>query len=138
MVTSVNEVTEAIDRALLAVLEGDVRGIEPISSSSQDQLEAAASRKQLILGRDAVVRVLHDYESGRVNATIAQRWASFVRWGLVVGRRGPIRPLDIEREPDCEDAIADAIARLDELGDIVDGTLEKREIKRLIDALTRS
>jgi hypothetical protein len=61
-----------------------------------------------------------------------------MRWGyLPSGSTGPIRPLDIEYEPQHEEAIVECLARLDELGDIIDGELRPGEAAELLRALER-
>jgi hypothetical protein len=45
---------------------------------------------------------------------------------------GPVRPVLIEYETDFEDAIVEAISRLDEIGDVVDGCIPSAEIAQLI------
>ena len=48
---------------------------------------------------------------------------------------GPISPLVIEYDPAWEKDVAAAIGRLDELGDLVDGTIERGEILELMQLL---
>jgi hypothetical protein len=43
----------------------------------------------------------------------------------------PITPIDIAFEPAHEDAIAEAVSRLDQLGDAVDGTLTREDLESL-------
>jgi hypothetical protein len=52
------------------------------------------------------------------------------------GPNGPrLSGIDIDYEPEAEDAIVEAIARLDELGDIIDGELRPGEAAELRRAL---
>lgn len=63
----------------------------------------------------------------------AQSWASFVRRGYIAGRSDrPIRPLDIEYDDACEEEIAAAVSRLDEIGDVVDGEVTTGEVLDLL------
>jgi hypothetical protein len=63
----------------------------------------------------------------------AQDWASFVRWGALSGSGAASRAeIGVDYELERENAVADAVARLDELGDVVDGTIPPDEIERLI------
>jgi hypothetical protein len=56
-----------------------------------------------------------------------------VRRGYVAGGSSePVQPLDIRWEPAYETAIAEAIRRLDELGDLIDGTFRGGEIEDLL------
>lgn len=82
-----------------------------------------------------MTRVLYSLLGGNISGADAQRWASFVRVGYTAGVKGPVRALMIDYEETHEDAIAEAISRLDEIGDLIDGTIEGPEIADLIDAL---
>ena len=83
---------------------------------------AAAGDRSLTLGTEAVSVVLRRLGSGAIDGSRAQRWASFMQLGHVpLAGADPIEPLDIDFEPDHEDEIADAIARLEEIGDRIDG-----------------
>lgn len=124
------------DDALRAVLAGDVTAMNEISEYSQAQLADAAGTTGLALRASAVAAVLARYEAGELSPRETQRWAAFVRWGhLVDGSSGPVRPLDIDYEADHEDAIVEALARLDELGDLIDGELRDGEAAELRRAL---
>ncbi len=66
----------------------------------------------------------------------AQEWASFVRRGYVAGRsERPVRPLAIDYDDACEEEIAAVVARLDEIGDVVDGEVSASEILDLLQLL---
>jgi hypothetical protein len=45
---------------------------------------------------------------------------------------GPVRPLDIEFEEAWEEEISTVIERLDEIGDQIDGTLDRGQIVSLL------
>ncbi len=58
------------------------------------------------------------------------------RRGYVAGRDlHAIRPLDIDYEDACEEEIAAAVSRLDEIGDLVDGEVSTGEILDLLQLL---
>jgi hypothetical protein len=127
------------ERALAQVLGGDVRAMDEIEGLTSVQLSDASKNVELLVRPEAVARVIAQYDSGRASAEDAQRWASFIRWGHPATReKGPITPLDIEYEAEYEDAIVEAIARLDELGDLIDGELREGEAAELTCALQRS
>jgi hypothetical protein len=70
--------------------------------------------------------------TGRTGAGVA----SFVRAGCVANdSRGPIRPIEIDFEDAWEDAIAETVSRLDEIGDVVDGEVTSSEILALLHLL---
>jgi hypothetical protein len=87
----------------------------------------------------ALASVLRGLEGRTVSPEEAQRWASFVRRGYF-GRSGgdPIQPLDIAYEEESEDAIVEVVARLDEIGDAVDGEVSPKEIRELLQLLADS
>jgi hypothetical protein len=128
-------VTELIGTALAAVLAGDVASMASLREVPQQELAAAADGP-LLLTRDAVVRVLRSYSAGEFSDAAVQSWASFVRRGYVAGGGGqPVHALPIDWEAAHEDAMAEAIERLDELGEPVDGTLREGELDELLAAL---
>ena len=88
---------------------------------------------------DAVKRVLEDLRNGEIPPEQAQPWASFLRYGYLPGSADPtesVHPIDFPYETNCEDAIAEAISRMEELGDLIDGTLERNEIQSLLEQLS--
>ena len=53
-----------------------------------------------------------------------------MRRGYVPGSgTSPSNPIDIEYEDEDEDAIVEPLARLDELGDLIDGTMSDDELE---------
>ena len=126
-----------LQQALRAVLRGDVSRIPEIFGADHASLraEAAALGEPLIATRAAVAEVLRGLHDGRLEAVDARRWASFVRHGHGPGLTEPFRPVDIEYEAEGEDAIVEAIARLTELGDLVDGIIGDEEATELLSAL---
>ena len=62
-----------------------------------------------------------------------QAWASFVRRGYIAGpNSGSVRPIEVNYEIAYEDRIVEAVARLDEIGDRVDGEVSSNEILDLL------
>ena len=101
-------------------------------------LEAAGASDPLVLRPRAVAVVLSALRRGRITESAAQAWASFVRRGyLEGGDLAPVRPIRIAYESEYEDAIVEAIARLDELGDEIDGEISPSESTDLELALLR-
>lgn len=130
---------ERLASTLTDVLEGRVVSLRDLARAEPaDVAEAGAELAPLTLGSDAAAKVLTAYLSGRLSAEEAQGWASFVRRGYLAGTSvASVRPLDIEYEADAEDEIAEVIARLDELGDSVDGEISEEEGRQLLALLTR-
>ncbi len=125
-----------LEAAVAAVLAGDAGQLPVIADAQHDELRAVTSGSDLVLTRDAVVALLRRYRSGEFDGRTVQAWASFVRRGYIALRSlGPIEPLSIEYELAYEDAIVEAVARLDEIGDLIDGTVGDAEIGILLDGL---
>jgi hypothetical protein len=117
--------------ALRTALNGDVASIITLERFTDAELSDAASGLTLMLSSAAVARVLGEYDKGRLADEVVQRWASFMRRGFLTRTHGPVRPLDIDFEAAHEDAIVEALARLDDLGDIIDGELREGEAEQL-------
>lgn len=80
----------------------------------------------------AVRDVLTRLGSGEVSPELINRWAWFMRRGYVPGRsHRSIRGLEIDYTPEAEDDIAHILARLAELGDLVDGEIDGEELAEL-------
>jgi hypothetical protein len=124
--------------ALEAVLQGDPRGMAIIATFDHAELRGVASevRQPALVARSGAVRVLRGLLEDAWTPEQAQAWASFVRRGYVAGRDlHAIRPLDIDYEDACEEEIAAAVSRLDEIGDLVDGEVSTGEILDLLQLL---
>jgi len=91
----------------------------------------------LTISRAALMRVLLDWRSGTHSAVEVQQWASFVRRGYISGK--PLRggqPLDIAYDTDDEDLIVEIIGRFDEIGDLIDGSIDESEQVEMLRVLT--
>jgi hypothetical protein len=130
-----------LSSALIQVLEGEPHQLRTLQTADHSALLAAATslRVPLLVTRMALASVLRGLEGRAVSPEEAQRWASFVRRGYF-GRSGgdPIQPLDIAYEEESEDAIVEVVARLDEIGDAVDGEVSPKEIRELLQLLADS
>lgn len=97
------------------------------------------SLAQRTVKADAVKRVLEDLRNGEIPPEQAQPWASFLRYGYLPGSADPtesVHPIEFPYEASWEDAIVEAIARMEELGDLIDGTLDRDEIQSLLAQLS--
>jgi hypothetical protein len=126
---------DALDRAMV----GDVRALDVINRTPHQELAAAVGHETMTLLPLAVSGVLRRLARGEVDGRSAQQWASFMMNGHVPLRgAGSIRPIDIEYESEHEQEIADAVARLEEIGDAIDGDLPtETETRRLLEGLER-
>lgn len=116
-------------------LAGDVRAVEALRPIPHEIVLAAANEGSLTLPREAVTRVLSELSSGQAADHDVQQWASFIHHGMVVPQVGPITPIYFEYEPAHESAVADAVGRLAELGDAIDGEISAAERQRLMERL---
>ncbi len=128
---------ELIARAV----EGDMRAFSALQAGPVEQVRARdASLSTWTLTAKAVAGVLSALRGGALSERRAQQWATFVRWGILTTDRHPTTidtGIDVEFESAHEDAIADALARLDELGDSIDGEIGPEEMDALIATLAR-
>lgn len=124
--------------SLAAVIRGELCSMNDIVSASHEEVLAAADvlGTPLVVPRTAVVSVLRGLKDSVYWAESVQAWASFVSAGFVANRSlGPIRPVEIDFEDAWEDAIAEAVSRLDEIGDVVDGEITEGELLDLLQLL---
>lgn len=92
-----------------------------------------------MLTRRAVLRALLDYKNARITDSDLGRWAWFLRAGYFPGTgQGPRSAVQIDDEPEFEEAIVHTIGRFTELGDAVDGTIEPEELDQLARRLSTS
>lgn len=121
---------------LSRVISGDLERMRLLTNQAEivrvaDQLHEA----ERTLKASAVKKVLTSLLQREISPEQAQSWASFVRWGLIATKERPIKAIDIPVQEECEDIILDAISRLDELGDVIDGTVSDPELRELIKVL---
>ena len=120
---------------LVQIVSGDVTHIRAIEMHQDAEIVKVAEEMpstSLILMPNAVKRVLMGLLEGEILPEQAQTWASFVKRGYKSGGHGPVRSISIPYDASHEDGIADAVSRLDELGDLIDGSLDEQEIRLLL------
>ncbi len=128
---------EAIEGSILNVVNGDLYALPVILEADQSELlQAAANLPQLMITKITMIRVLTALRCGDITADRVQQWASFVRRGYVSGKgSGGIQPIDIAYDKGNEELIAEIIARLDEIGDLIDGEVDAIEQQEMLTAL---
>lgn len=124
----------SVDGGLLrAAVEGDLSALGVVLVADHAAIRDASEGAELVVGPSAVCGVLRAFRAGEASAGQVQSWASFVRRGYVAGREaGAVSPVDLAYEGDREEAIAQVVARLDELGDAIDGIITAEEINQLL------
>ncbi len=134
MVDTAARETRTLLEVLQAVVGGDPLAIESLLTIEHSSLvQAQVVGEPLVLVRLAVGSVLQGLLEHKWSPQQVQSWASFVRRGYVSGTaRGAISALDLAYEPGHEESIADAVSRLDELGETVDGEVTPDEIRDLL------
>jgi len=119
------------------IVEGDWTAVAVARALPEVELEAMAQNHDLPpLKASAVKHVMLALSRGLIAPEVAQSWASFVRWGYFEGLGYPSSDFDIEYEAAAERAIVDAISRMDELGDPIDGEIMPDEFRSLLSALS--
>jgi hypothetical protein len=133
--------SENLNQQLLAVVNGEFGSLRSVAAARQATLLAAQKDigSELIVGRRQVLLVLNSLLSGRVTFSEAQLWAGFVLRGYFPSPYSsvPVKPLQIALEPEYEQELVDALARLSEYGDLIDGKIDTDEIRRMAEGLGR-
>jgi hypothetical protein len=122
---------------LRKTVQGDLAAFARLLEQSHDIVRShRAQLTDLTFTGSAVLHVLQMLQHGEASPEFVQRWASFMRRGYIASTgNGPIAPIDIDFEATREQAIADALARLDELGDVVDGEIDDGELGAMMERL---
>jgi hypothetical protein len=129
-------VTSATSSAVMEAVAGDVQAVSRINKVSGPANGRQRESRVLTLMAETVASVVRGYDLGEITQSEAQQWAELMRWGLVSAQAADAHPrFDIEYEAAHESAIVEALARLDELGDIIDGELRPGEAAQLLRAL---
>ena len=124
-----NERQLEIVQLLRSALEGDASAMDKLRTASQPELLTAGQTLggRLTFGRPTILRVLTEWRSGRVRTHQVQSWALLMFMG---------EPLDIDYSAD--EAVNEAVFRLKDLGEVVDGLITGRERDAMISELEES
>lgn len=118
---------------LIRAVEGDAEAVEAIRRLPWAAFHEMSQQAPVpTLRASAVAEVLIGLRDGRLAPEQAQAWASFMRSGFLEGSQSGSPIIDIQYDPSEEEAIVEAIGRLDELGDAVDGTIDADEAGQLL------
>ncbi len=123
---------------LKRVIAGDVAGMRMlVNQSDVSRVGEEIPEQERTLRPSAVKRVLKALLERSITPKQANVWAWFVRSGHVPGSKEPVRSLSINYQEDCDEPIAEAVSRLTELGDVIDGTIDDDELRKLIADLSK-
>ena len=67
-----------------------------------------------------------------MNILAARSESSQIRGQANPGQSRPVQPLNIEYEDAWEEASVEAVSRMDEIGDIIDGEISSDEVRNLV------
>jgi hypothetical protein len=124
---------------LVKAVPGDFEAFAIVIRQPHAAIQACrASLPELVLPAKAVRQVLQAFQHSEITPEEVQKWASFVRRGYVTGTQDEaVIPIDIEFEASAEDEITDIIARLDEIGDRIDGKIGSDELAQMVRSVSR-
>ena len=119
------------------LFEGDLRQVWIVRQIDHETLyHGTVADQPYLVQPEAVHRVLSAYRADpRHTQQDVQFWAQFVRNGAGPGPDGPFERIDTAYAPEAEPALVDAIGRMDELGDEIDGVMTMAEADQLLAAL---
>lgn len=128
------EKASAVQAMLALLVAGDTDALKSLEPVSQEEIATSANGIELVVDARAVADVLRKLSARSIDARTAQRWASFVRRGFFEGRNAGkgMKSVRIEYDEAYENAIAEAISRMDEIGDSIDGTVPDETETELI------
>ena len=122
---------------LESVLDGDLEAYARLREFDHHKISACSDQLGHCLVKPrAVVLVLMTLQKEKRSSALISEWASFIRVGFIpFTRRGPILPINIDYDREWETEISNAIGRLSELGDEIDGCIDDDENRLLIKSL---
>jgi hypothetical protein len=119
-------------------VEGDLSIADTLKVCTPEQLASMALDQggYLQVNRTNLSRLVERFQKKELTSNAIKEWASFVRRGYFRSIKGDaVKPVPIAYEARFEELIADVVARLDEIGDKVDGTITDEELGRIASSL---
>jgi hypothetical protein len=133
---------EELPTILAELANGEIGRVRAFSAKYAEARRAGITFPPVTIVPGAVIAVLAAWQRGAVTPTEVQLWGSCVRWqrpsawNKAPSEADLVDVLDLRyRSEDEEEAINEVVARLDELGDAVDGEISSDEVKRMIVSL---
>jgi hypothetical protein len=116
---------------VLRAIEGDLAATNELTSAPRDEVvRLSRSMGTLTVTADAAARVLRQAAARSDLAAAAAGWSRLARNGLL--QPGSRDHFDVDYDPEQEDAIAEAVLRLD---DLPEDPIGADELHRLLAAL---
>jgi hypothetical protein len=126
----------SLENLLRRVVEGDLNAFVSLLSTNPPGAEKLIEADvTFVLTAPAVKRVLLAVQRNTFPQELIRQWGTFMRFGLYGGDRGPRKSLSIDFDASYEAPISDAVCRLSELGDPVDGEISDEVMAKLLQAL---
>ncbi len=121
-------------KSFLEFVKGKIDEASKLKNLDHEVLEGLyAENSPITIDKDDVKSVLIQLKNKDALEEDVQLWACFLRWGnFPSDNRKPIFPIDIEYKLEDEDWIVEVVSRLDELGDLIDGTISEKEINKYL------
>lgn len=118
------------------LIDGDISAVDRVACWDESDFADVSRSHGFVVRATGVVTVLQAFQTGRATQQQAQIWGDFAMHGFIPGVvPRPLTSLDVKYDTSNEDAIAIAVMRLSELGDIVDGEFRPGEIDQLVASL---
>lgn len=127
-----------VETDLARVVAGDVERLQALKRYSLRDLSlvARSGGDALTLTSATLADVVEGLRARRLEGSAVQLWAAFLRWGLLPDDdRGAAEVIDIAFEAERQDQIVEVLARLDEMGDVVDGVLSDSALEEMLAVL---
>lgn len=135
---------EFTEQVLSDAVQGDLDAFSLLLEQQGAPRARPVGIASLTLTPEAVRTVLLELRNGQFLPVLIQQWASFVRRGYIAGSMGqrirlnkPTQPIEIDYDPHYEGCIVEVISRLDEIGDLIDGSITDSEISAMLSKLSK-
>ncbi len=118
---------------LISAIKGDLGAFERVKQHAvADILEACEAIQEKSFTTASIVHVIHAYIAGTHSEEVVQSWGDFARFGYLITNNGDYIETPFERDSAKESIILEAVARLGEIGDLIDGEPTKDELDALL------
>lgn len=122
---------------LLSCIQGNVSIIKKLKLLDHEKIRNLFKKvAPIIMTKQYIYNALQNFKNGKSKQSDLQEWASFIRRGYLPSPKSTsISPLKIDYQREDEDVIVEVIAKLDQIGDKVDGKISKSDVDCLLNYL---